>query len=320
VDSNLLLAPVETEYIHCALCGQDNSELFYLGRDLAYGKPGRFPIVRCRNCGLVYINPRPVPEAMSYYYPPDYEPYKRAPKEAKFKIQELHQRFMFRNRCLVVKKVCKHGRLLDLGCARGTFLSEMKRYGNWDVAGVEPDHQAAKYARDELGLDVFHGELADANFANNQFDVVTMWDVLEHIHNPRQTLAEIRRILKLKGTLICGVPNLDSIDAKLFGRFWIGLDVPRHLYVYSQHTLSRMLKSEGLQPQKFFCFYGRYTAFALSLRLLLREFIHKKRVRDGLEKFLFFPMWRSLFLPYFFSIDKMHIGSIITVYARNLGT
>jgi len=315
-DANSLVAPVETEYVHCALCGKNEPEQLYLGQDRAYDKPGRFPIVRCQNCNLIYVNPRPVPQAIDYYYPTDYEPYRRAPGEARFKIQQLHQRLKLRNRCLAVTKLVQGGQLLDVGCATGTFLAEMKRYGDWQVFGVEPNQWAARYAREHLALDVFPGRLSEAGFADNQFNVVTMWDVLEHLHDPRQTLAEIARILKPGGFLICSVPNLDSIDARLFGRFWIGLDVPRHLYVYSRHTLSAMLKAENLQPQKFFCFYGRYTAFALSLRLVWREWVHSERARKRWDQILFAPLWRFLFLPYFFLIDKLGKGTIVTVYAQ----
>jgi len=194
----------------------------------------------------------------------------------------------------------------------------MQRYGNWQVFGVEPNQWAARYAREQLKLDIFHGHLLEANLADNQFDVVTLWDVLEHLHDPRQTLTEIWRILKPGGFLICSVPNLDSIDAKLFGRFWIGLDAPRHLYVYSRCTLSAMLKAGCLQPRKFFCFYGRYTAFALSVRLVLREWVQSERTRTWLDRILFAPLWRFLFLPYFFFIDKLGRGTIVTVYAQKV--
>lgn len=315
-DMSSLVAPVETEYVPCALCGKDETERLYLGRDRAYGRPGRFPIVRCRHCGLVYINPRPDLQAIGYYYPADYEPYKRAPEEARFKIQQIHQRLKLRSRCLVVAKLCKRGQLLDVGCATGIFLAQMKRYGDWQVFGVEPNQWAARYAMDRLGLDVFHGYLSEADFADDQFDIVTMWDVLEHVHDPRRILAEIYRVLKPGGFLICGVPNLASVDAKIFGRFWIGRDVPRHLYVYSRHTLSMMLKAEGLQPQKFFCFYGRYKAFALSLKLLLREWVRSERARKWLDRILFMLVWPFLFFPYFFLVDKLGKGIIVTVCAQ----
>jgi SAM-dependent methyltransferase len=315
-DVNLLVAPIETEHVFCALCGRDQTEPLYLGRDRVHEVPGRFPIVRCQHCGLVYLNPRPTPQAMSYYYPPDYEPYRRAPEEARFKIQRFHQRLKLRNRCLVVTNLHKRGQLLDVGCATGTFLAEIKRYGDWQVFGVELNQWAARYARDQLGLDIFDGQLCEANFADNKFDMVTMWDVLEHVHDPRRTLAEVYRILKPGGSLICSVPNVDSLDARLFGRFWIGLDAPRHLYAYSRHTLAAMLRAEGLQPRRFFCFYGRYTAFALSLRLLLREKVRGESARKRLDRILFLPVWRFLFLPYFFLIDKLGKGAIVTVYAQ----
>ena len=311
-----LTAPVEKERVVCALCGRDEAELLYEGQDRAYGVPGRFPIVECQHCGLVYLNPRPTPQSIGRYYPLDYEPYRKAPGEARMKIQRFHQRLKLRNRCLVVNRFRNPGRLLDVGCATGTFLAEMKRYGDWHVRGVELNPAAARYATEELGLDVFNGRLWEADFPEGQFDVVTMWDVLEHVHDPRRTLAEIHRVLKPGGALICSVPNLDSLDARLFGRFWIGLDAPRHLYVYSRRTLAAMLRAGGLEPRRFFCFYGRYTAFALSLRLLFREWVRGERGRRWLDRLLFVPVWRFLFLPYFYLVDRWGRGSIVTVYAQ----
>ncbi|HNT74101.1 MAG TPA: methyltransferase domain-containing protein [Anaerolineae bacterium] len=304
------LAIPATEYVSCALCGHDDATLLHQGRDYVYGYPGEFPVVRCNHCGLTYLNPRPTQAAMPRYYPANYEPYRPAPTHW---LPRLHQTLRYRNRCRVVTRLRAGGTLLDVGCSTGIFLAEMRRHSGWEVWGVEPNAEAAAYARDALHLTVTTGALADAHFPDAHFDVVTMFDVLEHVHAPRETLREIRRILRPGGYLICSVPNLDSLDAQLFGAYWIGYDVPRHLYTYSKRTLVAMLQAEELRPQKLFSFYGRYTAFALSLRILLKA---QGRFNALWQRMLFFPLWRWWLLPYFYGVDQIGKGVIITAYAR----
>ena len=137
--------------------------------------------------------------------------------------------------------------MLDVGCATGSFLDCMRKRGNWQISGVEVNQEAARYARERFSLDVFAGELLEANCPAHHFDVVTLWHVLEHLHSPLDTLMEISRILKDDGALFLSVPNSDSYDARVFGDCWIGLDPPRHLYTFSAKTLKRLLAEAGFE-------------------------------------------------------------------------
>jgi SAM-dependent methyltransferase len=165
-------------------------------------------------------------------------------------------------------------------------------------------------------LDVFAGEITDAGFADNSFDIVTMWDVLEHVRDPLRVLCEVRRILRPGGLLLCSTPNVDSVDANLFGRYWIGYDFPRHLYVFSSSTLGRLLRQAGLHVEQFFCFYGRYTTFALSVSLWINAHVSSSSFKSTCRSILLFPLFRYLTLPYFYVLDKLGAGAILTVRAR----
>lgn len=304
------------ETVSCNLCGSARQELVWEGEDWAYGCPGRFTVVRCPDCGLIFLNPRPTPDEMDSYYPDDYEPYRRTISALRSQVLDLVQRVKLRSRVRVVRRIAKEGRLLDVGCATGGFIREMRRTGGWQVQGVEINADMVHFAREQLGLDVFRGRLEDARFPDETFDVVTMWDVLEHVHDPQATLQEVHRILRPGGLFLCSVPNADSLDARLFGRYWVGLDFPRHLYVYSPATLETLLRKTGLEPGCFFCFYGRYTTFALSVSRWLNAHIHSRAWQRRLRSILLFPAFRYLTLPYFSLIDALKHGTIITVQAH----
>jgi len=303
------------ETVPCNLCASTNQELLYEGQDWSYGSPGRFRMVRCPQCGLIFLNPRPGPEEIGEYYPDDYEPYLRSVHASGSALQDLIQRVRLRSRVRVVTQLVQNGRLLDVGCGSGGFLREMRRLG-WEVQGVEINAKMAQFVRTQLELDVLEGTLESASFPGDSFDIVTMWDTLEHVHDPLSTLKEAHRILRPGGYLICSVPNAASLDAGLFGRYWIGLDFPRHLYVFSPSTLAELMLKAGLLPGDPFCFYGRYTTFALSLSIWFNAHVRSWRWQRRVRSMLLFPLFRYLSLPFFLLLDNLKRGAIITVPAH----
>ena len=273
-------------------------------------------MVRCNKCGLVFLNPRPEPDEMSVFYPDDYEPYMRTRSAMRSRLADVMLRLKLAARVRMIRKLRLGGDLLDVGCGSGGFLREMARLDRWRAKGVEINGQAARFDREQLGLEVFCGEVTDARFPDDSFDVVTMWDVLEHVRDPLRTLQEIYRILKPGGYLICSTPHAGSLDARLFGRYWIGYDFPRHFYVFSPATLGSLLAKAGLDAERFFWFYGRYTTFALSVSLWINARISNPSWKRTWRAWLLFPLFRYVSLPYFYLVDKLQAGSIVTVRAR----
>jgi SAM-dependent methyltransferase len=302
--------------VSCNLCGSDRYGLLCQGHDWGYGGPGQFTMVRCSECGLVFLNPRPGPEEMGVYYPDEYEPYQRARSAIRSKVADRVLRLKLGARVRVVRRLRPGGDLLDIGCGSGDFCREMSRRDGWRAKGVEINRRAASFAREQLGLDVFCGQVEDARFPDHSFDIVTMWDVLEHVRDPLRTLQEIERILRPGGSVICSTPHAGSLDARLFGRFWIGYDFPRHLYVFSPDTLGALLTKAGLRPERFFWFYGRYTTFALSVSLWINAHTADPSWQRRWRSWLLFPLFRYLSLPYFWLLDRLHVGAIVTVCAR----
>jgi SAM-dependent methyltransferase len=141
------------------------------------------------------------------------------------------------------------GRMLDIGCGSGWFIFQMRDRG-WEVTGVEPNVAAANFGKSEKGLNIFPGSLLDVKFPDDCFDYVRMNHSFEHMEHPNQVLDEAYRILSHNGKLMIGVPNRDSLNARVFGRYWHHLALPLHTFSYSVQTLSRMLRKHKFVVKK----------------------------------------------------------------------
>jgi 2-polyprenyl-3-methyl-5-hydroxy-6-metoxy-1,4-benzoquinol methylase len=135
------------------------------------------------------------------------------------------------------------GRLLDVGCGSGVLLERMRGLG-WEVEGVDVDASAVENAR-RKGLNVQLGDLEGSQFPDGSFDVVTMSHVIEHVEDPPRLVRECYRILKPSGRLIVLTPNAESWGHRLFGRRWVALDPPRHLFIFSVSSLRNLTKRAG---------------------------------------------------------------------------
>ena len=141
------------------------------------------------------------------------------------------------------------GRLLDVGCGRGDLLGRMVALG-WEGCGVEVSPETARYAREQRGLKVVEGDLCEARFPAGMFDMVIFHHSLEHVFSPTATLREANRILQRCGRLFLVLPNAASAEARLFGRWWFGWDMPRHLYHFTPQTLERCLRQTGFRVMR----------------------------------------------------------------------
>jgi len=308
----------EVEIASCSVCGSTRHTLKYALPDWAYGTPGTFHLVTCDECGHLYQSPRPTQAAIGRFYPAHYQPFGRAIEDVyRSPVMRWLKHRQLRTRCLQVYRLRTQGALLDVGCATGLFLNEMRRYGQWRLAGIEIAPEASAYARERFHLDVFSGPIEDAPWPNGSFDVITLWDVLEHLPDPNGALRSLGRLLSKEGLLILSVPNLDSIDARIFGRYWTGLDAPRHFWVFRKRDIVRLCEAAGYRVIRSYCFYGRYTTFANSVVIWLRARLgNHAAVRHVLEAMIRFPLWRYLSRPYFALVDRLERGAILTIVAE----
>ncbi|MBN1953809.1 MAG: class I SAM-dependent methyltransferase [Anaerolineae bacterium] len=305
------------ETVNCDLCGADDAEFLFAERDLLHRLEGTFRLVRCRQCGLMYINPRPTRAEIGRYYPGDYCAYEALYDHPSRLVRADHRYGVSKRARAVVARLEKNsGRLLDVGCSTGGFLDEMRRRGDWEPYGVEVDAEAARYGRERLGLEVFAGTLHEAAYADDFFDLVTLWNVLEHLHRPQATLVEIARVIRPGGLLVVAVPNPDCVEARLFGPYWAGWDAPRHLYVYPRPVLERALAQAGFGVTEVATFTGRHQVLALSLGNWVDDRVRSERWRRWLKRAARSLPARLLTLPYYAVADHWNRSSVVTVFAR----
>jgi SAM-dependent methyltransferase len=171
------------------------------------------------------------------YYPT--EPINRAHVEKKI------DRFQ-KDKMALVRRHCPGGSLLDVGCGVGHFVREAALAG-YDASGIELSQEAIAFGRKTWGLPIKQGDLLEVNFPKKSFDVITLWQVLEHLAHPNESLEEIHKLLRDSGILVIAVPNLSSVQARLFRGRWYHLDVPRHLFHYDPGSLRKLLANHGFK-------------------------------------------------------------------------
>jgi SAM-dependent methyltransferase len=192
------------------------------------------------------------------------------------------------------------GTLLDVGCGNGELLACFARTGRWRVVGTEivPSAAKASAARHRLPV-VLAAADAPAPFQASSFDAICLWDVLEHLHDPRTALTEARRLIKPAGLLIITTPDVASLQARLFGPSWQGYDAPRHLWLFSRTTLLRLLAETGWSAVEVSAFTGAPQTFLLSLGWWLKGWLGPRAgpvaarlVQSGMGRIvLAFPLW-----------------------------
>jgi len=311
--------PPGFEIAPCDFCGSNRAEVVFSGPDRLLGFPGMFTVVRCTQCGLLRQNPRPKKAAMGAYYPPAYEPFSIAIDEEASSAQRWGRRYGMWVRRRAIERIRPSGRLLDVGCATGNFLNEMARTGHWQVEGVEPNAQAAAYASRRFGIQIHRGELVTVELPLASFDVITMWNVLEHLYSPMTNLRAVGRLLKPGGIFVFSIPNLSGLEARWFGRYWIGWDLPRHLYFPTLGMAEQMLEAVGLKLLRWDCLVGAYQSFLLSLRFLLTAWGGEAQwVRIALGLAGSVPM-QILNQPLFWILTRLGRASLITGIAQLSG-
>jgi 2-polyprenyl-3-methyl-5-hydroxy-6-metoxy-1,4-benzoquinol methylase len=208
-------------------------------------KSGTFDLVKCRQCGLIYLSPRPDAQEVRTLYDQSYflkwytDHQKR--QSEKLYFQELFHRYGLRSD--------RTSNALDVGCGLGAFMEVAREWG-WNAAGIERSEYAARYCREQLHFQVYEGTIAEADLPEQHFDVVTAFDVLEHVEGLAASLASVKKTLKPQGRLIVLVPNYEGLVFQL-GRILHKIkkiplpNTPEHLTYFTMTSLRRLLQTNG---------------------------------------------------------------------------
>jgi len=236
--------PPELERVSCALCGTDDAEPLLRAKDYRSERPETFQVVRCQRCGLSYTNPRPSAQDLLSLYGESYRPFRARSNPL--------LRWIWRRRTDQIIRRWQEmlppgGNLLEVGCGTGETLAALRDEGGWAVTGVEPSPYACRVARERRGLNVYQGSLPHIELEANSFDGIIMRHTLEHVPDPLVVVKRAFRALRPGGRCFILVPNLASMEARIFGSRWYDLDLPRHLYHFTPATLTHLLKEGGFR-------------------------------------------------------------------------
>ena len=249
------------EYVNCNLCGHDETRVRFPStlpdgvapqnveafRCTSPGYGRHHTVVQCQHCGLLYTNPRFEGEHILDSYVAVEDPLYLQERDGRVLTFERHLRPL-------EKIKAPPGKLLDVGAYTGVFVEIAAQHG-WEAMGVEPSRWAVEQAR-ENGLHMIEGTLATSGLAAGSLDVVTMWDVIEHVADPFGEMQQAHRLLKSGGLLVVHTMDIDSLFARIMGGRWPWL-MEMHIYYFSRRTLKAMLEKAGftvirVEPQ------GRY--------------------------------------------------------------
>ena len=242
----------------CTLCSERGQLLYAKLSDSLFGAPGQWNLFKCprSDCGLIWLNPAPraaeLHKVYAHYYTHDIGSESLARKGVKLVYNGLSKLIQWPIGLAQARKRMQYlylddkfsGRLLDIGCGDGIYMRFMAGKG-WKVEGLDFDEQAVRRARNVYRLNVKQGTLEEARYPDHSFDAVTLRHVIEHLADPLKTLRECLRVLRPGGTLVVVTPNSESLGHGLTHEYWRGLEVPRHLNIFSLTALRRCARELG---------------------------------------------------------------------------
>jgi methionine biosynthesis protein MetW len=309
----------------CPTCGTNGQLLYESLIDTIWSAPGSWNLKRCSqaHCGTLWLDPCPNPKELYKLYL-EYYTHGTTPNYPKwflalfddiqrsylaahyqYSAEGLGWRRMLAlcasfhpgikawlDQSVMHLPAHKGGRLLDVGCGDGNFLSLMSKLG-WSVCGIEPDPVGVQSAVNR-GLDVRSGSLENAVFEDDSFDAITLNHVIEHVPDPKAVLSECRRIVKRDGQIVVVTPNADSLLHRKFGRHYLHLDPPRHLQIFTSASLNSLCQQSGLRVLRSFTSMRNSDAVYLASRQI-RRYGHYEWGHLGgsatrlMAQFIYFP-------------------------------
>ncbi|NBV13163.1 MAG: class I SAM-dependent methyltransferase [Sphingobacteriia bacterium] len=243
----------------CPSCSNKELKNFLCTKDFSFSQED-YQIVQCNTCKLLFTQDIPDQESIGKYYSSqNYISHSNDDNSWFHKIYQIIRKTTLKQkrRWVSIQKPIK-GKILDLGAGTGYFVAEMKNAG-WEVIGLEPSTDARNQAELIHKIKLFPTEDFNSLPADN-FEVITLWHVLEHVHDLNGYAKRFFELLKPGGILMIAVPNADSFDAKKYGKYWAAYDVPRHLYHFTPETVKKGITKHGFKfvkqyPQWFDAFY-----------------------------------------------------------------
>jgi 2-polyprenyl-3-methyl-5-hydroxy-6-metoxy-1,4-benzoquinol methylase len=230
---------------NCPICKSNGVFKEYISsKDYLITKE-EFKIVQCQTCNFIFTNPRPNDQSLgNYYKSANYDSHKTANTNLKDFLYKKVRNYSTGKKLELINKITKGKSLLDIGCGAGFFINYCHQ-NNWRVEGMEPNLEALPYTSPKVKI---HSHLN--TIKENSFDIITMWHSLEHIAALDEVMEAAKKSLKKDGKLLIAVPNINSYDYLIYKEYWAALDVPRHLYHFTQESIGNLMKRNRLKVVK----------------------------------------------------------------------
>ena len=235
--------------MQCCICETADADPIAVGEDFEYrSSPDTFLAMRCRGCGLVYLNPRPSLKELPRIYPPSYHAFDFSAERYGF-VYRVRRRLEARRAARWCRGLGDDARIIDVGCGDGFHLRLLRDFGNprWQLEGVDASERAVQAAR-RAGLTVHHGIVQELELPKASYDLALMIATIEHVDDPPGVLAAVRALLRPGGRVVIVTDNTDTLDFALFKRrHWGGYHFPRHWNLFNPETMRRLAHKVGLE-------------------------------------------------------------------------
>ncbi len=239
----------------CPVCGTNEFKNFLTCQDYTVTQE-QFAIVQCTNCGFKFTNPRPNEAHIGrYYQSEDYISHSNTKKGLINRVYHVVRNRALKGKLKLVNQLVgqQPKQLLDIGCGTGFFLDTCKANG-WEISGSEPDPKTRDFAAQQVGIEI-QPDIFTEKFQPQQFSIITMWHVLEHVHQLDRTIERLQALLHDQGTLVVAVPNANAHETQNFEATWAAYDVPRHLYHFTPETMTPLFERHGFRVEKHLPMY-----------------------------------------------------------------
>jgi len=313
---------MEIERVSCNICDSEDSIPLFELVDPTTNNKQVFPLVRCKSCGLVFVNPRPTVAEISKFYPENFVSYQ-------FEVSDFDNNVSLKDRLVSlitksinfdrIRSISKHMKLdtttnvLDVGCGKGAYLYYLREMYGCQTVGLDFDEKSLLFCREKLNLNILMGDIKrNKEYLRTPFDLITFWAFLEHDFDPLSSLMLARERLKADGLLVVEVPNERSLENRIFGKRSFLYDVPRHLYNFSPETLNLLLEKAGFTVKRTTYPVGAGGWIGTLQRLLSNDSVYND-LRNHLP---FLIIVGGLIYPLEFVLGMLRMGSVLRVFAK----